>query len=146
MYAEDDTVWRQEVLDRLDRLRTGLFLVALLALVALGVAAYTLVTAEEESDAQAGATRSQVSALDERVDELESQAEDSASKGSVSNLRSDQEDLADRVKALEDQAEEGGDTQALQQAIDDLSQSVEDLEGRVDDLETQQQEQAEPTP
>ena len=140
---------RDVLADRLRSLRTALVLVGLLALTALGVGLYALLTQEEEDDARQGATSSSVKKLDERVDELETRVDDSATKSGVSELRSDQEELSDRVEALEkdqqSQDQESGDTAELQTAIEDLGTAVEDLQQRVEAVE-QQQAQGDETP
>lgn len=149
VYADDDGPWRREVLDRLDSLRTGLIVVGLLSVLALGLAGYTLLTAEEEDDAQGGASRSQVRSLEDRVDELESQSEDRASQDAVDSLRSNQREVVDRVEALEDQVEQagdGGDTEALQESIDQLSQDLEALDQRVAEVEQRQEQQEQQAP
>ena len=137
--VEDDGAWRQHIVDRLDSLRTWVAAATVLSLLALGLAGYTLLTAEEEDDTRAGASREQVGELSDRVDDLESRVQDRASDNAVQDLRDSQRDLDERVKAVEEAAEEpaddGADTEALRQSIDALHDSVEQLDGRVADLE-----------
>jgi len=142
VYADDEGVWRREVIDRLDSLRTGLVVVALLAVAALALAGYSLLAEEDDGgNGRDGASRSQVGSLEDRVDELESQMEDRASQKAVDSLRSDQREIVDRVEAVEDAASDGGDTEALQDSIDQLSQDVEALDQRVSAVVQRQEEQ-----
>ena len=124
--------------DRLKSLRTWLAVVGVLAVAALGVGLWALLTQEEESDAQQGATAASVSSLRERVSDLESDVEDLATKSSVSKVREDQADLEKQVDELGKAAEGGEDTDALKQSVDDLEGEVEQLQQDVDDLRAQQ--------
>jgi uncharacterized protein HemX len=126
VYADDEGVWRREVIDRLDSLRTGLVVVALLAVAALALAGYSLLADEDDGgNGRDGASRSQ----------------DRASQKAVDSLRSDQREIVDRVEAVEDAASDGGDTEALQESIDQLSQDIEALDQRVAEVEQRQEEQ-----
>ena len=143
--TEPDPGWVQEILDRLRSLRTGLALVGVLATAALGVGLWALLSQEEEGDARQGASRERVQALDERVDELESETEDAASQNAVQGLRDQQQELEERVRAVEEQASDGGgaedvqaDVQQLSDAIEQNGQAIEQLDERVGDLEQQQ--------
>ena len=111
--VQDDRLFVAELADRVGRCAAGSSLATVLALLALGLAAWALLTQEEEQDAQAGASRSQVEALDARVDDLESRIDDRATKESVSDLRADQEELSDQVEKLADDAGKSDDTEAL---------------------------------
>ena len=146
----DGEPWRQSVLDRLDSLRTWVVAAVVLSLLAIGLAGYTLLTAEEEDDARAGASREQVNDLSERVDELASDVGDAPSEKAVRDVREGQQELGDRVKALEDAAEESasddGGTEELQSAVDDLNDSMTQLDQRVSDLEQRMDEQEQQQP
>ena len=149
MVPDDDLAWREVMRDRIRSLRTAVALLGLLALAALAVAGYALLTQEEEVDAKRGASNQRVSALDDRVDKLESDVDDAPSKGSVSGVRSDQKALSERVDKLEArpkakpqaQPQTDGpsaqDVQDVQSSVDDLGRDIEDLNGRVDELEKQ---------
>lgn len=143
---DPDVDWRREILDRLDSLRTWVAIATVLSLLALGLAGYTLLTAEEEDDAQRGATRSQVDRLENRIDDVEEQVGDVPSDDAVAELRAGQRDLEDRVQAAEDAAEESADAETvdpdqLQQSLDELSAAIEELDQRVSQVEQQQTEQ-----
>ena len=135
---EDERVL--ELADRVRSLRAWLAVATVLAVAALGLAAWALLTKEEEDDTRAGASRTSVDRLDSRVDELESQVENRASDSSVSELRADQDELAEQVQQLG----ESGDTDALEQSITDLGEDVQQLSERVDQLEQEQAEQPAP--
>ena len=141
--VQDDRLVVAELADRVRSLRGWLALATVLALLALGLAAWALLTQEEEQDAQAGATREQVERLDARVDDLESRIDDRATKDSVSDLRSDQEELAEQVDELT-KAAEGGDSDAVEQNIEQLDENMQQLQQRMDELEQQQSEQPPP--
>jgi flagellar biosynthesis chaperone FliJ len=144
---ELEPVWVQEVLDRLRSLRTAVGLLGVVAVAALGVALWALLTQEEEDDARRGASSERVRDLEDRVDNLESGVRDAASGDAVDRLREGQERLDERLRAVEDQA--GGpsdgmienlqrDMTQLGEAIEQTGETLEDLEQRVDELERQQ--------
>ena len=130
----------EEIRDRLRSLRTALALAALLATAALGVALYTLLSDEdrEAGDGPRGASSTRVSQLDERVDELESEIDDRATKTAVSDLREDQRELQEQVEKASAQAAEGGGDEETQQAVEDLRGDVQALQQRVDEVAAQQ--------
>lgn len=146
---ELEPAWVEEVLDRLRSLRTAVGLLAVVAVAALGVALWALLTQEEEGDARRGASAERVSDLEDRVDDLESRTRDAASGDAVDRLRDEQESLEERVGAVEDRAGDpsNGAIDGLQQdvtqlgdAVEEIGGTVEDLEQRVDELERQQAE------
>ena len=145
--AEDP--YRTEILlDQLRSLRAALAIVGVIAVAALGVALYTVLTKEEESDTGAGASRQQVEELADRVDALESDVEDRATKDDVSQIADDVEALGKRVDRVAKQSGSSGTDSEARSSIDQvdenvrtLSQSVEDLDERVRELEDQSQQQ-----
>jgi methyl-accepting chemotaxis protein len=150
--AGDDLVWREEVLDRLSSLRLAVVLLGIVAVAALGVALWALLTQEEESDAQRGASVERVADLEERVDELEQDVEQAPSGDELLELSDSVESLDERVGAIEDRVERQGDGGASEQAVEDLQgdvqqlgvaveqlgDAVEDLDQRVEAIEQQQ--------
>jgi hypothetical protein len=152
--AGDDYVWREEILDRLNSLRTAVVLVGVLAVAALGVALWALLTQEEESDARRGASVQQVRDLEDRVDELERDIERAPSRDAQSQLSESVESLDERVAAVEDRVEQAGtdggaseqavedlqgDVQQVGDAVEQLGDSIEQLDQRVDAVEQQQE-------
>lgn len=128
---------REDLRDRLRSLRTALTLTALLAAAALGVGLYALLVDDEDEDVRRGASPARVSALDDRVDELENRIGDRATKNALDRLEQRQAQLEGQV---EQAGEAGGDAEALQQSVEQLGADVQALEQRVDDLAAQQDE------
>src|SRR5829696_1348180 len=136
-----DPAWTQEILDRLRSLRTSLALVALLSLGALGVGLWALLTKEEESDARRGASQQLVQRLEDRVEALESETEDAPSQNAVARLRGQQQQLEERLKTVEDRADDSAvedvqaDVRQLAEVIDQMGEAIDQLDQRVSDLE-----------
>lgn len=128
---------REDLRDRIRSLSTALALTAVLAAAALGVALYALLADDDDETGRRGASPARVAALDDRVDELEDRVADRATRNALDRLEQRQERLEGRV---EQAAESGGDTEALQQSIEQLDADVQALEQRVDDLAAQQQQ------
>ncbi|HZB05104.1 MAG TPA: hypothetical protein VE449_00835 [Thermoleophilaceae bacterium] len=140
--------YRTEILlDRLRSLRTALAMVGVIAIAALAVAVYTVLTMEEESDAGGGASRQQVADLDDRVDALEAEVEAAATKDDVNQLTGDVQALSDRVDQVAQQAraaatsDNSGTDEQARASIDQLNQSLTDLDARLRELENQAQQQ-----
>jgi len=132
--ARDDLVWREELLDRLNSLRTAVVLLGIVAVAALGVALWALLTQEEESDARRGASVEQLRDLEERVEELEQDVDQAAPRDALSELSESVESLDERVGTLEDRVEQQGDGGASEQAVEDLQGDVQQLGDAVEQL------------
>ena len=141
---EVDPAWTQEIVDRLRSLRTAVVLLTLLSLAALGVGVYALLTQEEESDTRRGASVERVRDLEERVDAVESEAEDAPSQAAVGRLRDQQRDLEERLSDVEEQSDDSGvedvrsDMQQLSDAIEQNGEAIQQLDDRLSDVEQQQ--------
>lgn len=127
--------------DAIGSLRTGLMVVGVLAVAALGVAFYALVKAGDDSGggSRSGlASDSRVSDLEDRVDRLSRRQEDAGSSGDTSSAQ-----LEDRVAALEKTVKTLADRPSAdpQQAIDQLSDRIDDV---AEDVEALQQTQTTP--
>ena len=142
----DEAAFRQEVLDRLRSLRTGLALTAVLAVVALGVGVYALLEATSDDEGPRGASRTTVSRLDARVDDLESRLDDRATKSSVGELREQQEEIDQQVSDLSKRAGEQQQDDDVTQQVEDLRGDLDQLQQRVDELAQQQQAEEGQTP
>lgn len=144
---DDDSGWLARLEDRLSSLRTALALVGVLAAVALGIALVELLSDEEEGGGDRGASPARVDGIEDRLDEVDERLENRATSGDLSDLRSNQQELAERLDAVEQAAEDqpDGDPSAeieeLRQSVEGLEQQVSDLEQRVEDLEEQQAQQ-----
>ena len=119
--------------DALASLRTWLAVVALLAIVALGVAIYALTRDDDTtSGSRSGlATDERVSRVDDRVDRLSRQVQSvraSRSAGSSSGAAATSE-LSDRVDQLETTVKSLSNSSAP-----DATQAIKDLSGRIDDV------------
>ena len=106
--AEDDLVWREEILDRLNSLRGAVVLLGILAVAALGVALWALLSPEEESDGRRGASAERVRDVEQRVDELEQESERAPSRRALSQLSETIDSLDERIAAVEDRVEGQG--------------------------------------
>ena len=137
--APEDYIWREQVLDRLNSLRTAVVLIGILAVAGLGVGLWALLTKEEESDARRGASASEVRNLSDRVDQVEQDVQRAPTRGALTQLSRSVDSLDERVTKLEDsvgaqqstaQAVEGlqSDMQQLSDAVDQLDQRVQTLE------------------
>jgi cell division protein FtsB len=150
----EDPYRTELLLDQFRSLRTALTIVGVIAVAALGVAVYALLSEDEVSDGGAGANSQQVAGLDDRVDALEADVKTRATKNQVSQLSDDVKALSDRVDKVAKQSQSaassddgGTDEQArssidkLDQNVQTLSQDVDDLDRRVRDLEGQTEQQ-----
>ena len=125
--------------DAMNSLRTGLMIVGVIAVAALGVAIYALMK-EDEGGAGSGnaASDSRVSQLDDRVDRLSRQVQDVRS-----DVRGggDAAELGDRVEALENTVKELADRPApgdATQAVQELSERIDDVTADVEELKSAQ--------
>lgn len=123
--------------DAIGSLRTGLMLVGVLAVAALGVAIYALV---KEDDTGGGsrsglATDDRVSQLDDRIDRISRQVQDLRSADSGGGG-----DVEQRVGALEDTVQRLADRPVAdpQKAIDELSGRIDNIAQDVESLKAAQ--------
>jgi hypothetical protein len=114
--------------DAVNSLRTGLMIVGVIAVAALGVAIYALMQDDDGAPATRGnaASESRVSQLDDRIDRLSRQVQDARSEA-----RNDETaGLGDRVEALEGTVKQLAD----RPAPGDATQAVQELSDRIDDV------------
>jgi hypothetical protein len=125
----------------LGSLRTGLMVVGVIAVAALGVAVYALMQANDDGgggeSSSGAASNERVSGLDDRIDRLSRQIQDTRSGGETGG------DVADRVEALERTAKTLAERPSTdpQEAIDQLSGRIDDV---AKDVEALQQSQPAP--
>jgi outer membrane murein-binding lipoprotein Lpp len=126
--------------DTIDALRTWLVVVGLVAVAALGVALYAVLTDDTSGgDGRASdtglASDERVSRIENRVDRLSRQLQDVRASGSSGD---DAAALASRVDTLEDTVKslssQPGDGAGAQQAVDQLSGRIDDLAADVEQL------------
>jgi uncharacterized protein HemX len=131
----EELLFREDVRDRLRSLKTAVVLLAVLAVVALGIAIWALLSSQDTSDTQ-GASASRVSALEDQVNDLEADVKNSASKNDLQQLSKREQELAAKVDDLDQQSTQTADDLAtVSKDVQTLQQDVEDLQGRVDALE-----------
>jgi hypothetical protein len=129
--------------DAIQSLRTGLVIVGVIAVAALGVAIYALMKDDDGgTGSRSGlATDSRVSQIDDRVDRISRQVQDLRSGGGNDDEAAA---LGDRVEALENTVKELAD----RPAAGDATQAVQELSDRIDDVsaDVEQLKSAQPTP
>ena len=129
--------------DAVNSLRTGLMIVGVIAVAALGVAVYALMKDDDDGGATRGnaASDTRVSRLDDRVDRLSRQVQAARAEARGND---DAAKLGDRVEALEGTVKQLADRPAPA----DASQAVRDLADRIDDVaaDVEQLKAAQPAP
>ena len=128
--AVDPTVILVRLEDAVGALRTGLTIVGIIAVAALAVAIYGLVTdgSGTRSGSRAGlASDERVSSLEDRADRLSRQVQALRSSGSTSSAGDTA--LADRVAAIERTVKTLADRPAT-----DATQAVQELSSRIDEV------------
>jgi outer membrane murein-binding lipoprotein Lpp len=113
--------------DAIASLRTGLMIVGVIAVAALGVAIYGLMKDDNTSSGGGGASSSRVATLEDRVDRLSRQVQATRAGNRSSG---DTAALAGRVDALERTVK----TLADRPQPADATAAVKELSGRIDDL------------
>jgi uncharacterized coiled-coil protein SlyX len=142
--GEHEAAWAVAILERLRSLRTAVALVGVLAVAALAVGLWVLLSEDADDDGQRGASPARVAELEDRVDALESDVRDAASGDAVAAVRDQQRELEERLTTLEEQAGDNDaltdlqeDVAQLSDSLEELSQAIEQLEQRFDELEQQ---------
>lgn len=144
---DGDAGWMARLEDRLSSLRTAVALVGVLAAIALGLALVELLSDDDEAGGDRGASPARVDGIEDRLDKVDERLENRVTSGDLSDLRSNQRDLAERLEAVEQAAEEQADDDPsaeideLRQSVEGLEQQVAELEQRVEDVEEQQAQQ-----
>ena len=133
--AVDPNVILLRLEDAVSSLRTGLMIVGVIAVAALGVAIYALMKDDNGGDSRRGlASDTRVSRLDDRVDRLSRQVQSAraaaSGAGEVAQLGGRVEALEKTIKTLAARPVPGDATQAVQKLsdrIDDVTADVEQL-------------------
>lgn len=135
------------LMDQLRALRTWVAVVGVIALAGLAVGIYTLVTKQDkDNNNHHAATSSEVNALSDRVDKLEADMQNTASKDDVKSVSDDVQSLSAKVdKGAKDQQARDS-INKLDQNQQSTNQTLKDLDTRVKALENNQQSSPTPTP
>lgn len=145
--AAVDPGWMARVEDQIRSLKSMMALIGVLALAALGVALYDLLT-DDEGDGR-GASRDRVAQLGDRVDRLEGRAGGASEESDVTRLQkglaakaeqSDVEDLGNQVGELRGAVEAGGSDDSVAQDLATLSERVDQLAADVEELRKESQQ------
>jgi outer membrane murein-binding lipoprotein Lpp len=138
--AVDVTAVLARLEDAINSVRSGLMIVGVIAVAALGVAIYALIKDDGKSSSSSarGASSARVSTLEDRVDRLSRQVQAARatanSRGDTSALTSRVDALERSVKTLADRPQPGDATQAVKE----LSSRIDDLAADVEQLKTAQ--------
>ncbi len=141
--AVDPNVILLRLEDAIDGLRTWLLVIGVVAVAALGVALYALIS-DDDTTADGGGSRTglasdeRVSQIENRVDRLSRQLQDvrvdGGSGGDSAALANRVDELETTVKSLSGQPAAGG----TQDAVDELSGRIDDLAEDVEALKSSQ--------
>jgi uncharacterized protein HemX len=127
----DEELWRQYLHERQRSLTTAVTLVAIVAVAALGVALWSIL-----SDQGDGASTERVSRLEQRVDAVDARLQQRPEADDLAAVRERQEAAEQALRTLERNAQRPDeDTAAVIEAVDAIQQSVAQLEQRIAALE-----------
>jgi len=138
--AADPNLVLLRIEDSLASLRTGLMIVGVIAVAALGVAIYALMKEDDAgTNSRSGlASDARVSQLDDRIDRLSRQVQAARSDASGGDEAAAVDErvaaLEKTVKTLADRPAPGDATQA----VDELSDRIDDVTADVEQLKTAQ--------
>ena len=119
--SADELAWRELIHDQLRSLRTGMVLLGVLAVAALGIALWGLLTAQAERNDPQAVSVARARSLERRIDRLEAGVERLPSAAEVARIQG-------RLQELQ------AATSQAQQASTALEVRVRELEQRVDEL------------
>lgn len=136
--AVDPNVVLLRLEDAIGSVRTGLMVVGVIAVAALGVAIYALTKADDDAGGGSSrglATEARVSQLDDRIDRISRQVQGLRSGGGASS-----DAVEDRVAAVERTVKTLAERPSAdpQQAIDQLSERIDEIAQNVEALEQAQ--------
>jgi polyhydroxyalkanoate synthesis regulator phasin len=132
--ATDATLLFTRLEDAISSLRTWLVLVGVLAVAALGVGLYAVLS-NDNGTTRGAASADRVSRLNDRVDRLSRQVQQLRStSGGTSALSRRVDELSRQVAALRGQGAGGSSSTDTTQALQDLNKRVDDLSRQVQQL------------
>ena len=134
-YAGEDIYWREQVIARLDGLRTGLAIIGTVAVIALGLAIWALLREHQDRSSGSGvaARSAQIRGLRDDVDSLRSQIANRATTGQLDAV-SKQLAAAGQSSTTTTTTDTSA-TDALNKSVSQLNQQVSALGQRVKALE-----------
>jgi hypothetical protein len=119
--SADELAWRELIRDEMRSLRTGMVLLGVLAVAALGLALWGLLTAQAERNDPQTVSVARARSLERRVDRLEARVERLPSAAEVARIQGSLQELR-------------ADVSRAQQASAALEVRVRELAQRVDEL------------
>jgi hypothetical protein len=119
--SADELAWRELIRDEMRSLRTGMVLLGVLAVAALGLALWGLLTAQAERNDPQTVSVARARSLERRVDRLEARVERLPSAADVARIQGSLQELR-------------ADVSRAQQATAALEVRVRELGQRVDEL------------
>lgn len=135
-YAPEDILWREQVIARLDGLRTGMAIIGTLAVIALALSIWALVREHQDRTSGSGvaARSAQIRELRGDIDTLRSQMANRATTGQLDAV-SRQLAASSKSTTTTTAPADTGAINALNKSVSQLGQQVADLDGRVKALE-----------
>jgi hypothetical protein len=135
VYAGDDVYWREQVIARLDGVRTGLAIIGTVAVIALGLAIWALLREHQDRSSGSGvaARSAQIRGLRDDIDTLRSQIANRATTGQLEAVS--KQVAAAGQSSTPATATDTSATDALNKSVSQLNQQVADLGQRVKALE-----------
>jgi uncharacterized protein HemX len=122
----DELAWRELVRDQLHSLRTGLVVLAVLAVVALGIALWALLSVQT-TDVSAARVRS----VERRLERIQTEVRDTPSSAALTSVRASQQSLDRQVSSLADRL------QRVERTNIELKATLDSVQQRVNTLERQ---------
>jgi septal ring factor EnvC (AmiA/AmiB activator) len=123
----DELAWRELLHDQLRSFRTGLVVLGVLAVAALGIALWALLTVQSSGDVSAARVRR----LERRVDRIQTEVRSTPSSATLASLQASQQSLDKQVSSLASRL------QRVEQASVEVKATLSSLQQRVGALERQ---------
>jgi hypothetical protein len=119
--SADELAWRELIHDQLRSLRTGMVLLGVLAVAALGIALWGLLTAQAERNDRQAVSVARARSLERRIDRLEARVERLPSAAEVARIQGRLQEL----QAAASRAQQA--STALEVRVRELGQRVDEL-------------------
>jgi uncharacterized protein HemX len=119
--SADELAWRELIHDQLRSLRTGMVLLGVLAVAALGIALWGLLTAQSERNDRQAVSVARARSIERRIDRLEARVERLPSAAEVARI----EGRLQELQAAASRAQQA--SAALEVRVRELGQRVDEL-------------------